>query len=530
MISQQSVETVRNTVDLLSVVEQYVDLKKQGSMYVGLSPFNHERTPSFKVQPDKQIWYDFSSGQGGDAFAIMMKLEGLTFVEAVEKLAEEYGITLEYENESNREIVSSSSLEIYSSWCMENLKKRPDVLEYLSKRGVSQESIDRFEIGYSPSSNEVVSFIRNSVINEPDAIKLGIIDTGDNGLYARFIDRLMFPIRNHTGKLCGFSGRTLGNHPAKYVNTKETPLFHKSFLMYGFNIAKEVVSKKNFFVLTEGQLDVVMMHQVGLKYTFASMGTSLTKEHVKVIKRYADKGLVAYDGDRAGIEAAFKAAELFIRNAVDVKIIMLDDGEDPADLISSQRGHVLVDKLKNGIPAIKFCIDRLLIDFDLNNPFDKTKAFGVIEKFSQGMLPAIQTAVIEEASSRIGPIKIKYTENKRVRVDNSREKELIKAAITSGKKEYIDEIVSIKKCFSHKDAIDALAENNNNHEVLAEILLDDLVSESKNFKEDIKVFKIWCLKRFLASITSSTKISLTDKLLKTREVQKKIQDIEKGVT
>jgi DNA primase len=523
MISERTIENVRNSADLVAVVEEYVSLKKQGNTYVGLSPFNHEKTPSFKVQPSKNIWFDFSSGKGGDVFSIVMQLEGLTYPEAIEKLADKFNIPIEYDGKVKYEAVSSATLEIYNSWCMENLQKNKEALSYLYGRGVTDETIREFEIGYSPTSREVVDFIRGSVVSEKDAVDLGVIDIGDNGLYARFIDRLMFPIRNHTGKLCGFSGRTMGNHPAKYVNTKDTPLFKKSQLMYGFDKAKDIVSKKEFFVLTEGQMDVVMMHQVGIKYTFASMGTSFTESHAKLIKRFSSKGIIAYDGDKAGINAAFKAAEIMIRSSIDASVIIFKDDEDPADIISSGNADDLLSTLTNGTPAIQFCVDRILLKYDLNNPFDKTKAFSDIESFSRGMLPTIQQAVIGEAASRIGPIKISYKDSNRTTVSHQREKELIKTALLSTNKEDINEIVEIRKCFSHKEAIDAIIKGELSSGVIAEILLDDLVPESMNFKEDIKVFKVWCLKRFLASIKSSTKIPLRDKVMKTREIQAKIQ-------
>jgi len=531
MIKSLTLETLKQTVDIVEVAELYVELKKAGGLFVGFSPFQSEKTPSFKVTPSKDMWHDFSSGQGGDAIKLVQSVEGLTFPEAVEKLCDMYNIVVEYDSKNKQERISSTPLEIYKDWCVDRLMDNDVAMKYLIDRGVTPESIKDFEIGYSPGSRDVINFVRSSVINESDAVSLGIIDIGDNGLYARFIDRIMFPIRDHTGKLCGYSGRTIGNHPAKYVNTKDTPLFHKSSLMYGFDKAKETISKKNFFVLSEGQMDVVMQHQVGIKYSFASMGTALTANHVKILSRYAKKGIIAYDGDSAGIKAAFKAAELFIRSMIDVKVVIFDDGEDPADLIAESRTEEILERMKNGVPAIRFCIDRLLIGYDLKNPFDKTNAYNDIEKFSSSMTPIVKKAIIEEASKFIGIMTSEkkhdiVRENRNIGMIEMRERELIKAAILSGKKEDIDVILEVKKCFSLKDELEMLKNMEFDNSALTEIFLDEDTVPSGNIDADIVLFKIWCMKRFVSRMQSSLSMPIEAKITKIREAQAKILELE----
>jgi len=531
MIKSTTIDTLKNTVDVVEVAELYVELRKAGGAFKGLSPFNSEKTPSFTVTPSKGIWHDFSSGQGGDAIKLVQLIENLNFPEAVEKLCDMYNITVEQENDDGQPRLSSAPLEMYKDWCMKKLQTNEVALKYLRDRGVSDSTISDFEIGYSTSSREVVDFVRRSVMTENEAIALGIIDLGENGLYGRFIERIMFPIRDHTGKLCGYSGRTIGSHPAKYVNTKDTPLFHKSSLMYGFDRAKEVISKKKFFILSEGQMDVVMQHQVGLKYSFASMGTALTPAHVKIIGRFADKGIIAYDGDRAGIEAAFKAAELFIRNMIDTKVVIFDDGEDPADLISQGRGQDIVKMMKNGIPSIRFCIDRLLIGHDLNNPFDKTKAFNEVQKFASQMSPLVTKAILEEASSILGTIEPEISREvavgrRDVGVVEMRERELIKAAILSGSEEDISQIMEVKKCFSLKAELEALKNMEFDNQLLTDIFLDENTITSGNLHADIRLFKIWCMKTFVSRIRSSSSMSTEKKLMQIREAQVKILQLE----
>lgn len=534
MIKGSVIDTLKNTMDVVEIAELYIELKKAGGNFKGLSPFNPEKTPSFVVSPSKGIWHDFSSGKGGDGIKLVQLVEGLTFPEAVEKLCDMYNITIEYDNTKGVEKISSASLEIYKDWCISQLHENSTALQYLYDRGLTDDSIIEFEIGFSPGSREVVDFVRSSVMTENDAITVGIIDIGDNGLYARFINRIMFPVRDHTGKLCGYSGRTIGTHPAKYVNTKDTPLFHKSSLMYGFDKAKEVIAKKNFFVLSEGQMDVIMEHQIGIKYAFASMGTALTSKHVKIIGRFAKKGVVAYDGDTAGVEAAFKASELFIREMIDVKVVIFDDGEDPADLIAAGRAQEIVKLMKEGVPAIRFCVDRLLLGYDLKNPFDKTSAFNDIQKFSEKMTPLVKQSIIEEASKFIGTItsdRKNYIErNFQVySVIEVRERELIKAAITSGKKEDIYMLSEIEKCFSLKEELKALKNMEFDNPLLTNIFLDQNTAQSANIPEDIALFKIWCMKKFLSRINSSNSMSSETKITKIREGQVKIMELEKQI-
>jgi DNA primase len=334
----------------------------------------------------------------------------------------------------------------------------------------------------------------------------------------------MFPIRDHTGKLCGFSGRTIANHPAKYVNTKDTPLFRKSNLMYGFDKAKDSVAKKNFFVLSEGQMDVVMQHQVGIKYSFASMGTALTPSHVKIISRFAKKGVIAYDGDQAGIKAAFKAAELFTKSMIDTTVVIFDNGEDPADLIAAGRTQEIMSLMESGVPAIKFCVDRILLNYDLNNPFDKTNAFKDVKAFSSQMTPLVRQNIMEFAMPFIGTITNEHIIQIRqgeFSPAEAVERSLIKAAILSGKGGDIRLIMSAEKCFTMKDEIAILKRLEYSHEKLTAIFMDETVVPSGNVKQDMIHFKIRCIDKFLAKIRGNTNMSNDDKLSKIKEAMSK---------
>ena len=529
MIKSSTLDALANAVDIIDVIEPYVELKKSGGLFKGLSPFQNEKTPSFVVTPSKNIWHDFSSGQGGDTIKFIQLIEGLTFPESVEKLCSIYNITVEHDSEK-KESISSASLEIYKDWCVERLQTNSKALQYLKDRGLTDKSINEFEIGYSPSSIETIQFVKSSVITVEDAIAVGIIDRGDNGLYSRFIERIIFPIRNHIGKLCGYSGRTISGHQAKYVNTKDTPLFHKSSLMYGFDKAKEFIGKEGRFILSEGQMDVVMQHQAGIRNSFASMGTALTSSHIKIISRFAKKGTVAYDGDAPGIKAAFKAAELFIISMIDVKIVIFSDDKDPADLISEGRIDEVKALINNGIPAIDFCVDSILSKYDLDNPFEKANSVKEIENFANKMNPIVMKNILEKASSKLNYIvksSNNHSTNKKEYSDKDiREKELIKNAIVSRDRKDIELVLSAKKCFSLKDEMIALESMDFTNTTLTAILLDENIIASANLCKDMILFKIWCMKSFMKRVQENSKASAKDKILKIRKAQMRIKELE----
>ncbi len=529
MIKETTIDRLRNSVDIVSVAENYVVLKKSGANFKANCPLHGEKTPSFVVSPGKQIYHCFGCGSGGDSIKLVMEIEKLSYPEAIEKLCDEYNIPIEYEKGGgNVKKINTNGLELYKKWCYVNLKSNTEALDYLRQRGVSDKSIDDFEIGYSPSSNEVVAFMQSTPIPIPEAIEAGILGHSDGRTYARFSNRIMFPIRDHIGKLCGFSGRTTVDHPAKYLNTHDTPLFNKSSLLYGMDRAKDKISKLGYFIVCEGQMDVVMMHQVGITQSFASMGTALTDQQVKRIKRYAKKGIVAYDGDKAGVLAAFKATELLMVNAVDSKVVMLKDGEDPASIISSGRVSDLRKILSGGVSSVDFVISKMLKDFNLTSPFDRTEATKVISKFASKMLPIVKSDIIEKAEEIIG----NTIDVDKVAIPDDipppmAEMEIIKAIMISEDDNELKELESAAKCFSMKAEISMLRKRDYSGGRLASIYLNDKIIPSADVVADISLLKVWCMKRYLLKIQHNNDISAEKKILLIREAQGKILELEK---
>ena len=528
MIKETTIDRLKQSVDIVSVAENYVVLKKSGANFKANCPLHGEKTPSFVVSPGKQIYHCFGCGSGGDSIKLVMEIEKLSYPEAIEKLCDEYNIPIEYEKgNSGVKRISTNGLELYSKWCYVNLKSNSDAMSYLRSRGISDKSIEDFEIGYSPSSDEVVKFMRSTPIPLPEAIDTGILGNDKGRTYARFSNRIMFPIRDHTGKLCGFSGRTTVDHPAKYLNTKDTPLFNKSTLLYGLDRAREKISKIGYFIVSEGQMDVVLLHQVGITQSFASMGTALTDQQVKRVKRYARKGIIAYDGDSAGISAAFKATELLMINMVDSKVVVMGENEDPADMISSGRVSELKKLLSGGITSVDFTVDTILKKHELSSPFGRADSVKEIEQFASKMMPIVRDDVVSNAEKKIGnTISVKNPEPIKEISPPLAEMEIIKAIMISEDSDELAELESAAKCFSMSNEIEMLKKRDYSSTILTAIFLNDKIVPSADVISDIALLKIWCMKRYLLKIQHNTKISAEERIFLIREAQVKIAELE----
>ena len=373
MIKKESIENLKNHLDVVDVVSQFIELKKSGANFKACCPFHGEETPSFVISPTKQIYHCFGCGVGGDSVKFVMEYEKLSYPETIEKLASMYNFTLEYENSTEKK-QDTKIIEEVNKYYQKLFVNNNIVKEYVHNRGISEFSIEKFEIGYAPSSLDTVNFLKSNHYNLTEAIELGIIDTGTNGLYARFIERITFPIYSINGKLVGFGGRTITGHNAKYVNSPQTRFFNKSRLLYGYHIAKEHIYKKNQIIVCEGYLDVIMLHQAGFNTAVATLGTALTAEHLPLLRRGEPKVILAYDGDKAGIAAAFKASTMLSQSDFEGGVVIFSDGQDPADMVKSNKIEELNKIFLNPISFIPFVIDYIVSKYDINEPSQKQKA------------------------------------------------------------------------------------------------------------------------------------------------------------
>jgi DNA primase len=374
MIKKESIENLKNHLDVVDVVSQFIELKKSGANFKACCPFHGETTPSFVVSPAKQIYHCFGCGVGGDSIKFVMEYEKLSYPETIEKLASMYNFNLDYENNSDEKKQDTKILEEVNKFYQKLFINNQAVKDYIKDRGISEFLIEKFEIGYAPSSLDTINFLKSNHYNLTEAIDLGIIDTGTNGLYSRFIERITFPIYSINGKLVGFGGRTITGHNAKYVNSPQTKLFNKSRLLYGYHLAKEKIYKTKQIIVCEGYLDVIMLHQAGFNTAVATLGTALTQEHLPLLRRGEPKVILAYDGDKAGLAAAFKAAVMLSQSEFEGGVVIFSDGQDPADMVKDKKIEELNEIFLNPICFISFSIDYIISKYDINEPSQKQKA------------------------------------------------------------------------------------------------------------------------------------------------------------
>ena len=373
MIKKESIENLKNNLDVVDVISQFLELKKSGANFKACCPFHGETTPSFVVSPAKQIYHCFGCGAGGDSIKFVMEYEKLSYPETIEKLASMYNFNLDYENTT--EIKQDTKiLEEVNKYYQKLFVNNENVKEYIHERGISEFSIEKFEIGYAPVSIDTINFLKSNHYNLNDAIDLGVIDNGTNGLYSRFIERITFPIYSITAKLVGFGGRTITGHNAKYVNSPQTKLFNKSRLLYGYHLAKEQIYKKNQIIVCEGYLDVIMLHQAGFNTAVATLGTALTQEHLPLLRRGEPKIILAYDGDKAGLAAAFKASVMLSQSEFEGGVIIFADGLDPADMVHNGKINELNEIFSNPISFIPYVIDYIISKYEIIDPNQKQKA------------------------------------------------------------------------------------------------------------------------------------------------------------
>ena len=358
-IAEEKVNEIRQAVEIVDVIGDFVQLKKQGRNYFGLCPFHEENSPSFSVSPDKQIYHCFGCGAGGNVFSFLMEIEGLSFQEAAVKLADRANIELQLEvtsvnrgpqmPEGSKQMIEAHELlRKFYHHLLVNTKEGQDALEYLLNRGFTMESIERFQIGYALPSWDFVSKLL-----EKRGFSLALIEKAglviqrekDGTYFDRFRDRIMFPIVDHQGNTIAFSGRTLGGEDPKYLNSPETQIFNKSKVLYNFHLARPSIRKQQQAVLFEGFADVISANRAGVENGVATMGTSLTEEHMSLLKRNVQAVTICYDSDKAGIEAAFRASKMLSQSGFAVRVAMMPDGMDPDDYIKAH-GE---EKFKNEI-------------------------------------------------------------------------------------------------------------------------------------------------------------------------------------
>ena len=487
MISQNSIERLKNSIDIVDVISNYIELKKAGANFKANCPFHGEKTPSFVVSPQKQIFHCFGCGIGGDAIKFVMEYEKLSYPEAIEKLASSYNIALEYTKSSNSALNEKRVLELLEHWYKKNLSNNKEVLDYLKNRGLSQNSIELFKLGYVDSSNSVIEYLKANQIPLPTALSAGVLAQNENGnFYARLTQRVVFPIYSANGSIIGFGGRTLTNHPAKYINSPQTKLFDKSRVLYGFNIAKKEIYAKKEIIITEGYLDVIMLHQAGFKSAVATLGTALTSQHLPLIRKSEAKVILAYDGDSAGVNAAFKAAKMLSSSGFEGSVVLFPQGKDPADMVKEGNLEELKSLIYSGLDLALFVIEHIKNSYNINNPYEKQKAINETKAYLNTLSSIVKEAYSKEAARIFGVLpsyfeakskspKIEPTIKQTIKKDPAWEA-ILKTLME--KPSLIDEILDVLDFSFAKDYENAfrnLAQGNLDDPVLRGVLVDNSV-------------------------------------------------------
>ena len=398
MISQKTIDKIFSTIRVEEIIGEYVQLKRAGSNFKGLSPFHDEKTPSFVVSPSKQIWKDFSSGKGGTAITFLMEIEGFTYPEALRHAAKKYGIEIEEEQveyseeqkkaQSEREILYKIH-EVANTFFQENLWETQEgktiALSYFKERELHDDIIKKFQLGYSPEKKNAFTEYALAKGYEKEILeKSGISIFPENSPSGidRFRERVIFPIHSFSGRVLGFGARILKSNvkTAKYLNSPETEIYHKSNVLYGLNQSKQAISRENLCLLVEGYMDVISLHQSGIENVVASSGTALTTEQIKLIKRLTENVTILFDVDAAGIKASFSSIDMLLSEGMNIRVVLFPDGDDPDSFARKNPRDFVEDFIKNQAKDFVIFKAETLLKETENDPIKRAESIRDIVK------------------------------------------------------------------------------------------------------------------------------------------------------
>ena len=398
MITKETIDKIFSAIRVEEIVGEYVQLKRAGSNYKGLSPFVDEKTPSFIVSPSKQIWKDFSSGKGGTAISFLMEIEGFSYPEALRYAAKKYGIEIEElkkdltEEEKKAQTdkdllykIHEVANDFFQNQLYETEEGRNIGLSYFKERELKPETIKKFQLGYSPElKNAFTQYAVSKGYSKEILEKSGLSIFSEKSTEGidRFRERVIFPIHGFSGRVLGFGGRILKSNTktAKYLNSPETEIYHKSNVLYGLFQSKQAVSRENMCLLVEGYMDVVALHQSGIENVVASSGTSLTTEQIKLIKRLTENVTILFDGDAAGIKASFRSIDMLLAESMNIRILLFPEGHDPDSFARENSMEFVKNFIKeNSKDFIDFKAEILLKEAE-NDPIKKAEAIRDIVK------------------------------------------------------------------------------------------------------------------------------------------------------
>ncbi len=515
MIDRSTIDRIFSTADIVEVIGDFVKLKKTGANYKGFSPFTNEKTPSFFVSPSKGIFKCFSSGVGGNAVSFLMEHEKYSYPEALKYLAKKYHIEIEEKELSQEEIQEKNDRESimavvsfaagqFEEWLWNREEGKAIGLSYFKERGFRDDIIKEFQLGYSFEKRDALTTLATEKGYKIDyLVKSGITIDKGNYKFDRFSGRVIFPIHSLSGQVVGFGGRTLkkDDKTAKYLNSPESELYHKSFVLYGIKQAKNQIVKQDKCYLVEGYTDVISMYQAGVQNVVASSGTSLTKEQVRLIKRFTKNVTVIYDGDEAGIKASMRGIDIILEEGLNVKILLLPESEDPDSFAKKHVGEKLTEYIEeNEADFIRFKTKLLLEDAE-NDPVKKARLITDIVR-TVAVIPEsivrsvyirecskmlnIDESILRSETSKIRAKKIVDQEKLKYRTDYQPRKDLVPKQEIKISNEFPHEKDLMRVILQHGDKelrINLEAENPTVFKyVVEEVTNDDLLFQHPVYK------------------------------------------------
>lgn len=431
IINDQVIEEVKDRADILEIISRYTELKKSGNNYMGLCPFHDEKTPSFSVVPEKGFYHCFGCGESGDVISFLMNKENLSFIEAITTLAEELNIPLRQESpeQKRKQELRGRIYEMNRAaamYYMQLLSRHKYGLDYLMSRGLDVKTIKKYGLGFAPAGgDQLLNHLRSLGYELKEMYQANLISYNEQKkhYYDRFRNRLIFPIIDSRSRVIGFGGRVLGDGQPKYLNTSDTPVFHKGSELYGLNILSKE-SNREKILLVEGYMDVISLYKSGINYSTACLGTSLTRNQARLIKRYGKEVYICYDGDEAGVRATNRAISVLFQEDIRPKIIQLEDNLDPDEYIKKYGAFEFESLQKKAMTGLEFRIEQTEKNFNLSS----TESFVQFLEQVAKLLSAVQSPVEQEVY--IDRVSSKYGMNKEsLRLEIARQMNEPKASI-----------------------------------------------------------------------------------------------------
>lgn len=532
---QDAKEEIKARLPVEDVVGQYIELKRAGRTLKGRSPWGVDKTPSFMVSPDKGIWHDFSAGKGGDIFTFVMEVEGISFHEALEKLAAQAGVELKNFNQDDGKIAAKkkrlkAAIELATKYYQVCLSKNKSVCEYVFyKRNLNKKTVVDFRIGYAPNGKDyLVKFLKSKGFTISEMKDAGLLNQYNGDL---FRGRMMIPFFDNTGDIIGYTGRIIGNGEPKYLNTPETLLFNKSRFIFGLAQAKEFIRKSGFVVIVEGNMDVISSHQAGVPEAVATSGTAMTEQHLKILNRLTDDIRLAYDGDAAGVKAAERAIDLANKLGISLKIISGYHGaKDPDELI--QKDPKLWQKcVEECEPAIDWLLKKYEERVDIATGPGKKEYSDIAMKLIDTIPDAVEKkhylkTVAEKLDVSIDDLKQKKIDTKTVRLKEVKTK---KPKISSAEEKKLKDSLEAILVYGGAAGGEIKLEFPEDETRLSELELIYEKNYSKYHEDELKREARSLMKRYEDEIIQTEIDELTKELNKNEDDDDKSADILKKI-